>query len=95
MIQLFIFVSILVFFGLTLALVLNLRDSYRDEYLEIRKLRRRYASMAFRDAGQFSGSATGSCDGRISSRLFSHESPSSSHRKTALTEFFTVGDKCA
>lgn len=95
MIQLFIFVSIMVLFMLTLDFVINLRDSYRDEYLAIRNLRRRYASMAFKDASQIARSASGSDIVRNTSGLSMHGTTGDSNRKTALTDFFTVGDKCA
>ena len=95
MIQFFIVVSILVFFGITLTYILDLRDSYRTEYLEIRKLRRRYASGALRDSASASGHPFRTCSPNGRMQPASRVSAKDYMNKTTITEFINVGDQCA
>ncbi|MHB8962673.1 MAG: hypothetical protein ACYC5K_05920 [Saccharofermentanales bacterium] len=95
MIQLFIIVSMLVFIGLTLIYILDLRDSHREECREIRKLRRRYASGALSDASSASGRPYRTGSRHCGLPQESCSADKDSNRKYTFNEFFNVGEQCA
>jgi hypothetical protein len=95
MLQLFVVVTFFVLIGLTLNFLFVLRDSYQDELREIRRIRRRYAAIAFGKRNEVLQH-----DPVLRGRRSERGKPVSTcilSRSNSITlkAFYNVGDQCA